>query len=197
MAYKQIKSKQTFEENPFVENSVQKIVISKRTQIMQASNREITMVISDGDGEVQGYSAFMKFIEVDEEKFAKVYLSQFENFWDLSKPAIRVFGYIINTLKPNQDVFYMKMDKCLAYTKYSQVNSIISGLSDLIDKEIIAKSKYENEYFINPLIVFNGSRVTFAKTYIKKKKESDKQLTMFSDDKIEIFESEHENKEEI
>lgn len=194
MAYKQIKTKQTFEENPFVENSIQKIVISKKTQIMQSSNREINMVISDGDGEVQGYSAFMKFIEVDEEKFAKVYLSQFENFWELSKSAIRVFGYIINSLKPNQDVFYMKMDKCLAYTKYSQVNSIISGLSDLIDKGIIAKSKYENEYFINPLIVFNGSRVTFAKTYIKKQKENRTQLTMFTDNTIQVFENENEEK---
>ena len=60
------------------------------------------------------------------------------------------------------------MDKCLKYTKYAHANSVISGLSDLIDKEIIAKSKYENEYFINPLILFNGSRVTFAKTFIKK-----------------------------
>lgn len=192
MAYKQIKTKQTFEENPFVENSIQKIVISKKAQIMQSSNREINMVISDGEGVVQGYSAFMKFIEVDEEKFAKVYLSQFENFWELSKSAIRVFGYIINSLKPNQDVFYMKMDKCLAYTKYSQVNSIISGLSDLIDKGIIAKSKYENEYFINPLIVFNGSRVTFAKTYIKKQKEDRTQLTMFTENSIEVFENENE-----
>jgi hypothetical protein len=194
MAYKQIKTKQTFEENPFVESSIEKIVISKKAQIMQSSNREINMVISDGDGVVQGYSAFMKFIEVDEEKFAKVYLSQFENFWELSKSAIRVFGYIINSLKPNQDVFYMKMDKCLAYTKYSQVNSIISGLSDLIDKGIIAKSKYENEYFINPLIVFNGSRVTFAKTYIKKQKENRTQLTMFTDNTIEVFENENEKK---
>lgn len=194
MAYKKIKNKETFEENPFVENSVQKIVITKKTQIMQSSNREITMVISDGDGEIQGYSAFMKFIEVDEEKFAKVYLSQFENFWELSKSAIRVFGYIINTIKPNQDSFYMKMDKCLTYTKYSQVNSIISGLSDLIDKGIIAKSKYENEYFINPLIVFNGSRVTFAKTYIKKKKDNTNQLGMFSSNTIEIFNNENEEK---
>jgi len=194
MAYKKIKTKQTFEENPFVESSIEKIVISKKAQIMQSSNREINMVISDGDGVVQGYSAFMKFIEVDEEKFAKVYLSQFENFWELSKSAIRVFGYIINSLKPNQDVFYMKMDKCLAYTKYSQVNSIISGLSDLIDKGIIAKSKYENEYFINPLIVFNGSRVTFAKTYIKKQKENRTQLTMFTDNTIEVFENENEKK---
>lgn len=194
MAYKQIKTKQTFEENPFVESSIEKIVISKKAQIIQSSNREINMVISDGDGVVQGYSAFMKFIEVDEEKFAKVYLSQFENFWELSKSAIRVFGYIINNLKPNQDVFYMKMDKCLSYTKYSQVNSIISGLSDLIDKGIIAKSKYENEYFINPLIVFNGSRVTFAKTYIKKQKENRTQLTMFTDNTVELFENEKEEK---
>lgn len=195
MGYKKIKNKQTFEENPFIENSIEKIVITKKTQLMKSSNRELSMVVSDGYGEIKGYSAFMKFIEVDEEKFAKVYLSQFENFWELSKPAIRVFGYIINTIKPNQDSFYMKMDKCLTYTKYTQINSVISGLSDLIDKGIIAKSKYENEYFINPLIVFNGSRVTFAKTYIKKKKDNKNQLDMFTGKTIEVFED--ENKEEI
>jgi intergrase/recombinase len=194
MAYKHIRNKQTFDENPFIEKAVEKIVISKKRQIMQSSNREINMIISDGDGAIQGYSAFMKFIEVDEDKFAKVYLSQFENFWELSKSAVRVFGYIINTIKPNQDSFYMKMDKCLAYTKYSQVNSIISGLSDLIDKGIIAKSKYENEYFINPLIVFNGSRVTFAKTYIKKQKENRSETAMLESNTIEVFENENEKK---
>ena len=168
MNYRPIKTKQTYEENPFVDRAVKEITIRKKTQMIRSSNSEIQMIVSDEDGDIKGYSAFMRFVEVDEDKFAKVYLSQFESFWELSKPAIRVFGYIINTLKPNSDVFHLRMDKCLKYTKYAHANSVISGLSDLIDKEIIAKSKYENEYFINPLILFNGSRVTFAKTFIKK-----------------------------
>jgi intergrase/recombinase len=171
MNYRPIKTKQTYEDNPFVDKAIEEITIKKKTQMIRSTNSEIQMIVSDEDGDVKGYSAFMRFVEVDEDKFAKIYLSQFESFWELSKPAVRVFGYIINTLKPNSDVFHLRMDKCLKYTKYAHANSVITGLSDLIDKEIIAKSKYENEYFINPLIVFNGSRVTFAKTYVKKQKE--------------------------
>lgn len=181
MKYKAIKKYETFEENPFIEKTMDSVVTHKRTQIMKSSNKsEIQMIVSQ-DGEVQGYSAFMRYIEVDEEKFAKVYLSQFESFWELSKPAVRVFGYIINNLKPNHDNFFMRMDKALEYTKYKQKSMIITGLSDLIENGIIAKSKYENEYYINPLVVFNGSRVTFAKTYVKKKKEVEakNQLVLF------------------
>lgn len=171
MKYKPIRVHETFDENPFMDKAVEDIVIRKKTQIVAPSDRkEIQMIVSQA-GEVQGYSAFMRFIEVDEEKFAKLYLSQFEAFWELSKPAIRVFGYIINNLKPKSDSFFVRMDKCLEYTKYKQKSMIISGLSDLIQNGIIAKSRYENEYFINPLVVFNGSRVTFAKTYIKKQKQ--------------------------
>lgn len=185
MKYKPIKGFETFVENPFMEQAVDSIVTNKKTQIIKPSNRsEIQMIVSQ-DGEVQGYSAFMRFVEVDEEKFAKVYLSQFESFWELSKPAIRVFGYIINSLKPNSDSFFLRMDKCLEYTKYKQKSMIISGLSDLIENGIIAKSKYENEYFINPLVVFNGSRVTFAKTYVKKPKtEIQNQTSLFLDEKV-------------
>ncbi|MFS2435331.1 hypothetical protein AAH124_20465, partial [Phocaeicola vulgatus] len=34
---------------------------------------------------------------------------------------------------------------------------------------IIARGPADNLWFINPLIVFNGDRVTFAKTYVRKK----------------------------
>lgn len=169
MSYKAIRSHQTYDENPFVEKAIQDVSIVKKTQIMRTGNKDEIQMIVNSEGTVEGYSAFMRYIEVDEEKFAKVYLSQFEKFWDLSKAAVRVFGYIISALKPNQDSFFLRMDKCLDYTGYKQKTMIISGLSDLIESGIIAKSKYENEYFINPLVVFNGSRVTFAKTYIKKK----------------------------
>jgi hypothetical protein len=63
------------------------------------------------------------------------------------------------------------MNDCLEYTKYKHRKDVMNGLAGLIDAGIIARSEYEFEYFLNPMVVFNGDRVTFAKTYIKKKKE--------------------------
>ena len=40
----------------------------------------------------------------------------------------------------------------------------------MLENEIIARGRADNLYFINPMIAFNGNRVTFAKTYIKKQK---------------------------
>lgn len=160
-------------ENPFISKAVDEIKIAKKTQFLNAQNKaEISMIVSS-QGEIQGYSQFLKFIEVDEEKFAKVYLSQFEAFWELPKSAIRVFGYVLNQLKPKQDRFDFFLDECLQYTKYKSTGPVYEGLAALCDSGIIARGPNEYFYFINPMVVFNGDRVTFAKTYIKKKKGTD------------------------
>jgi hypothetical protein len=180
MAYKSVKQYETFKENPFVEKAIQDIKIIQKTQVIRSKNRDEIQMIVNSDGEVEGHTAFMKFVEVDEEQFAKVYLSQFTAFWELPKSAIRVFGFIINILKPKKDEFYLEMTKCLEYTKYKHPKDVLSGLSGLIECGIIARSDSHFKYFINPLVVFNGDRVSFAKTYIKKKKEAGKaQLDLF------------------
>ncbi len=181
MAYKSVKKYEAFKENPFVEQAIQDIKIIQKTQVVRSKNRDEIQLIVNSSGEVEGHTAFMKFVEVDEEQFAKVYLSQFTAFWELSKPAIRVFGFIINVLKPKQDEFFLEMTKCLDYTKYKHPKDVLSGISALIECGIIARSDSHFKYFINPMVVFNGDRVSFAKTYIKRKKvqASAQQLSMF------------------
>jgi hypothetical protein len=132
----------------------------------------------------------MRFIEVEEEKFAKLYLSQFSSFWELSKPAIRVFGYILTKLEPKKDFFLFDMDLCIEYTKYTQRNHILTGLSGLIEAGIIARSSKHYIYFINPMIIFNGDRVTFAKTYIKKRTEKLSEKNVNNTLQIDLFEEE-------
>jgi hypothetical protein len=169
------------EQNPFVEKAIEDIKIIKKTQVIRAQDRgEVQMIVSD-NGEVVGHSAFMRFVEVDEEKFAKLYLNQFGLFWELKSNSLRVFGYIINVVKPNTDMFILYMDQALEHTKYKFAKEVNSGLVGLIEAGIIAKAKYDNHFYINPLVVFNGDRVTFAKTYIKKKKDKDNpnQLGLF------------------
>lgn len=195
MAYKSVKKYEVFKENPFVEKAIQDIKIVKKTQVIRPKNKdEIQLIVSSG-GDVEGHSAFMRYIEVDEEKFTKLYLSQFTSFWELSKSAIRVFGYIISILKPKQDEFFLEMNKCLEYTKYKHPKDVLSGISNLIECGIVARSDSHFKYFINPLVIFNGDRVTFAKTYIKKKKQvNHNQLNLLDEidykDKIEKFELE-------
>lgn len=171
--YKKISNYESFEENPFVEKAIEDIEIVKKTQIIRGKDRsEVKLIVDDKSGVVEGHTAFMRFIEVDEEKFAKLYLSQLSVFWELSKPSIRVFSYIMTILIPKKDSFYFIMEDCIKYTQYSTEKSVFDGLTGLIDAGIIARSNHHIKYYINPLVAFNGSRVTFAKTYIKKKRES-------------------------
>jgi hypothetical protein len=187
MKYRKLTEHPISEFNPFVEEAltgIQKQTV-KKTRVIRPDDglaKQTQQIVVNADGEATGYGVFMQFIEVDEDKFVKIYLSQFAAFWELSKPAIRVFDYILTVLKPGQDRLIVRMDKALAHTKYSHRNNIATGLSNLVSCGIIARTIYDNEYFINPLIFFNGNRVTFAKTYVKKRKEqSDKsQLDLFN-----------------
>jgi hypothetical protein len=199
MKYKPITQQPAFDENPFVEKAIEDIkIIQKTTRIRPKNGNEIHYIVDPGTGEVEGHTAFMKFVEVDEQQFAKIYVSQFAAFWELTKPAIRVFGYIITRLKPKQDFLYFDMEDCLKHTGYSQANHILTGLSCLVECGIIARSNKTYKYFINPLVVFNGDRVSFAKTYIKKKKQgitdelAKGQLALFGGESDGIPESKEE-----
>ena len=171
MSYKKITEHERFAENPFMKKAIQEIQTVRKTEIIRPKSKDAVQLIVSSDGELTGHTAFLKYVELDEEKFAKVYVNQFAAFWELSKPAIRVFGYILTILEPNRDKFIFRIDKCQEHTGYKAPKQIISGLSTLVECGIIARSKYDDEYYINPLIVFNGSRVIFAQAFVKKKKE--------------------------
>ena len=93
----------------------------------------------------------------------KFILAQFFFFLNLKTQAIRVFGYIMTKLIPRQDTFMFFLDECMEYTGYKGKNSIYIGLTSLVENNIIARGRNDSHYFINPMVAFNGDRVTFAK----------------------------------
>lgn len=166
------------EENPFLKQAVeevQKNVVKKYKTAGSTDKKAILQAYDPGTGEVLGHTQFIKQIEIDEEKFAKVYLSNFSSFFDLQPSAIKVFGYILNQLVPNKDYFYFNREDCMKYTGYQSDTSVFKGLAMLLSSEIIARGKTDYIYFINPLVFFNGNRISFTQTYIKKQK-SDKYI---------------------
>ena len=73
-------------------------------------------------------------------------------------------------LVPKQDLFSFFLDECMEHTGYKSEKSVYIGLASLLQNQIIARGRNDSHYFINPMIAFNGDRVTFAKTYIKRQK---------------------------
>jgi len=159
------------EDNPFVESAIEEIKehTTKRKVFVRGNRSVINQVVND-NGEFVAHSAFLRTIEVDDSQFVKVYLSRFTAFYELKKPAIKVFGYILNKcIVPDRDIFYFDYDEAKIYTGYSGNNHIRTGLSSLIEQGIIARSTNPFKYYINPLVVFNGDRITFAESYVKRR----------------------------
>lgn len=160
-------------ENPFLKQAVEQVqnnIVKKYKSATKTDQRAILKAYDENTGEILGSTQFIRQIEVDEEQFAKIYLSNFSAFFDLKPQAIRVFGYILSQLTPNKDEFMFLIDDCLEYTKYKSSTSIRIGITSLLENDIIARGRTEFLYFVNPMVVFNGNRITFAQTYVKKQK---------------------------
>ena len=164
------------EENPFMKQAIEGIEnhVVKKYKSSTGSDKKAVVAVADTDTGEVFRTSFIRQIEVDEEQFAKLYLNNFAAFFDLSQAAIRVFGYIMTCMKPKNDMIMFILEDCLEYTKYTSKGTVYRGLAELVKAEIIARGINENLWFINPLIVFNGDRVSFTKTYVRKKSLSTK-----------------------
>lgn len=171
-----------YKENPFITAMIGEVKIKHKTQTLRASNKDTEIMLVNQDSEVMGHSAFMRRIEVDEDKFAKVYISQLAALWDLRKADIKVLSYILTVIKPNEDKVFFDLSDCMKYCGWTEEKSVYRGLIGLVNASIIARTEKNYFYYINPSIVFNGSRVTFITTYTKKNKskalENPNQLTL-------------------
>lgn len=156
-------------ENPFAKQALVQIgsaIVSKKTSSSNKDEKAILKAIDD-NGAILGNTVFMRNKVVDSEQFAKFFFAGFKAFFDLKPASIKVFGYILKQLKPNQDSFRFYVEECCEETGYVKM-TVYRALGELCAAEIIARGKDERDYFINPMVVFNGDRVTFATTYINK-----------------------------
>ena len=187
MPYYRIGEFEKHKENPFLEKAIRSVeggVVKKYKSASSYDQRAVLQAVDPKTGEVLGHTSFIRQIEVDEEKFAKLYLNNISAFFDLKTSSIRIFGYILTQLKPGQDSFLFNIEDCMKFSNYKSLNSVYNGLNGLIASEIIARGWADQLYFVNPLIVFNGNRVTFARSYVKRKKEANKkQMNLFEEKK--------------
>jgi hypothetical protein len=157
-------------ENPFLEKAVAEMKVSVKRQTIRPKNRggEANLMLVDGLGEEHGEATFVRQIEVDEEEFTKLFRKGVAQISGLSTRGTKVWLYICDQLKPGATSIHFLPTQCLEHTGYKTRGNILSGLAELLEASIIARSQDSSLYFINPVVMFNGSRITFAKSYIKK-----------------------------
>lgn len=187
-------------ENPFLPTAIPQMKSHFTRAYVNAAGADQKAILNAVDpntGEVVGNTTFVKKKIVDDEQFAKIFLAQFEAFFDLSQAAIRVFGYITTCMMAAKDMVVFDKNDCKKYTHYTASSTIYKGIAELLNCGIIARGWSDNVFYINPLIVWNGSRVTFVTQYEKKSSkarliEDENQLSM----QFEEFNAEIETDEQ-
>jgi len=166
--YTKLSIHKVYNENPFLGDLIGVPIKQKKVFSGKADN-----IIVNGEGEITGHSAFLSIREVDAQQFVKVFTEGIKSLYELSKAEHKLFYYILSITRPNTDWIYFDMEDAKEFTGYKSKAAILSALSKLVSKSIIAISRKRNIYYINPTIFFNGNRVSFIKSVVLKSKKND------------------------
>jgi hypothetical protein len=179
--YKKVSDYKEYEENPFLEQAVAEISVSVKRQTIRPKKQgnDTTLLLVNGLGEEYGEASFVHQVEVDEQEFTKLFKEGVARISGLSARGSKVWAYVCDQLKPGATTIHFMFTQALAHTGYKTRANVVSGLAELLEAGILARSQESSLYFINPTIMFNGNRLTFAKSYVKKKlEERGTQLTL-------------------
>ncbi|KAA9340347.1 RepA protein [Larkinella humicola] len=175
------------EENPFVPNLIQDMAVRNRKQYLRSDNGSKSMVVvHDETNTALAHTGFFQIEEVDQNQFVKLYVKELASHKNLTAQGRNVLFYLMSLLRPGNDRVRVRIDEALEYLEYKSKKSYFMGIANLLEKEVIARTKYDDEFFINPVIMFNGDRITLAKVYVKKKTEAAKKAG--NQAQLDIFE---------
>lgn len=175
-----LRNAEKYSKNPFLSDEVLKIDSGKKV-IMAGSTKQV--LVNTDTGETEGITLLHKYKEVDRSQFVKLYVNEIQSLFDLSKTGLKVFGFVVNSMRINTDEIYISINKLMQYCGYRNKTQAYKGLSELIGNKIIAMSQDANLWYVNPNVVFNGDRIAFVKEYRLKDSSNVSQSELFNDAK--------------
>ncbi len=169
---------QTHTVNPSVKNALAEMRTGVK-RISNLSDKEM-IIASKSTGEiVTGVDVgFHQRVKVDKTQFVKLYIQGVTAFIGLSRAGGRVLEAVLIEVHKNVGKDMIFISPRMADTIYGiKKSSFMSGLKDLLSKEILYEHVDENCYFINVNFIFNGDRMAFLKTY-ELEKEGEEEETV-------------------
>ena len=142
--------------------------VAQASSTTKVGTRKITnkrgdkaLIVSEG-GEVLAPAGFYETIEVDQTQFVKLYLGGVKMFNELSASGSKVFELVYKVMLKNPNT-----DRISLHSKVTKMakTTFERGLTELLSKEVLYKSLYPAQYYINVNYLFNGNRLAFIKEY--------------------------------
>lgn len=157
------------DENPFLTGFQPP---TRRRRVTVNANRA---VVNTDTGELESAAEIVRFEEVDDDKFVKIYTQNLKAFFSLKPATYRMVEIMLVTLQrtPNTDRVFLNLDLAKKYFEENGEKAISSSafynsINEMIEKGFIAQSTIQGMYYINPGLFFNGDRVSFVKEYRRK-----------------------------
>ena len=150
---KGIKDFEVFKESPYT-----LLGVESRNRVSVAKGQ----VVSDtSTGELYDMRKLAKTetVEVDTLSYTKVYHNSLESVSEFSIPALKIWCFILQAIKPTKYAFEINFKEAMEFSGYKSIPNIYKGIVELLDKGFIAKSVGRNMFFLNPNYYFNGDRL--------------------------------------
>lgn len=179
-----LKSFPKYEQNPFTTEMMKR---GFSTSIKRSKEMENSAIVNTVTGEVGGSLAIGVVTEVDRESFVKLYTNDLASLLGLSITANRLFLIIMKVMQDHKDRDQIDLSVPLvnhyidehierlalegkkpdkSFKKITR-SSFYNAVAELISNDIIAPCLISKEkYWINPMRIYNGDRLTLGKLYM-------------------------------
>ena len=104
--------------------------------------------------------------KVDRETFIKVFRESIRYIAQLSRTAQAVLWYIMDNLPKDKSYVVIDNMTVMDFCHFKTRKSVREGVIELLDKNFLVRTTVPKKFWVNPLIVFNGNRITYANEYI-------------------------------
>ena len=130
-----LRYKEKYEFNPLNEKT--EIVISENSKMVNVGDRRV-VIVKD-----------RKLYDITKE-----YVSFISNQFKLSKKTGSLLMYIMFDSKLGDDECQIDIDKIKDITGYNSLGPIYAAFNELVEKDLIARTRYDDRYFINHNFIF-------------------------------------------
>jgi hypothetical protein len=146
--------------------------LSSKRKPFKVANGNRVMIVGRDTGEVlgDGHAAFFEMKEVDETQFIKLYLAGIKQTAKLTAAGLKIFELMYYQMReiPQSD----KIELNLYHVKKHGLNmterTYQRGMREMLEHQFLFRSTSADVYFVNVNFVFNGNRITLAKSYYLK-----------------------------
>lgn len=131
-------------------NGLRKVVTKKVVnQLLDPKTGEVFEVLQAGEEKV-----------IDSLPFVKVYYDMISFMMRSNcQVTIKLSLYIMNDLEYKDSYVYLRCTEVCKDLGWNSRSTFYKALKGLIEANVIAKSEIANLYYVNPNMVFNGSRI--------------------------------------